>query len=314
MAGPPPLAWFFAAPDRRRHAWRYWIRGTIEGARNGATHYALRLLPVELCSACGAALARWAPRRYRASDSRAREVWRTLHPHASDRAATDGAMRSLWRCIGRTMAEYSVLDRIARRGQVEVVGVERLRAAQATGQPMLIAGLHLGNWELIGPMLGRLGCPVTVIYLVPENRIEHRMVVRVRQRCGVGLIPGLAIHTRKAVRVLESGNTLLLYIDEATRGRVHAPLFGRQVRAAGNISYAARLAVSTGAILLPVYCQRLGDAARFRLTFLRPVALQKDGSDAALLANIGATNAAIEPVIAANLDQWFYALDFTFDA
>ena len=314
MADAPPLAWLLGAGDRRRRAWAYWVRDTLVGARNAATHHALRLLPIDACSACGAALARWAPRRYGASDARARGLWRALRHNAADGAAADGAMRYLWRNIGRTMAEYSVLDRIAREGRVEVERIELLRSAQASGRPLIVAGLHLGNWELIGPMLGRLGSPVTVIYLVPPNRIEHRLAVRVRERCGMGLIPGVAAHTREAVRVLERGGTLLLYIDELARGRVHAPLFGRAARPTGNISYAARMAVSAGAVLLPAYCVRLGDAARFRLGFLPPVVLQDGAGDPALAANVGAINAAIEPVVAAHLDQWFYALDFQFDA
>lgn len=79
------------------------------------------------------------------------------------------------------------------------------------------------------------------------------------------------------------------------------------------MAYVARLAVMTGAEIIPAYCVRLGDRARFKVTFLPPVALVRERSQAALMTNIAAINGVIEPIVREHLDQWYYTLDFEFE-
>lgn len=100
-------------------------------------------------------------------------------------------------------------------------------------------------------------------------------------------------------------------MDELIRGRVQAPAFGRPLRDEGNIAYVARLAALTGAYVMPVHSRRLGERAHFELVFLPEIPIPQDAD---VMDNIAAINAVIEPVVAAHLDQWFYALDFRFDS
>ena len=37
------------------------------------------------------------------------------------------------------------------------------------GQPTIVFGLHLGNWELMGPTLVLSGYPTSTTYLEPDN-------------------------------------------------------------------------------------------------------------------------------------------------
>jgi KDO2-lipid IV(A) lauroyltransferase len=176
----------------------------------------------------------------------------------------------------------------------------------------MVTCVHLGNWELIVPIGLKLGLQLSGIYLVPDNPFEHGIVIKVRRRAGLReAIPGHLLNTRRAVRALRQGPGLALFIDELTEGRVQAPAFGRPIKAEGNISYAVRLAQMTDAVIIPGYCRRLNDSAHFHYTFLPPIAFAQGGSkEEDLLANVAALNAAIEPVIRDNLDQWFYGLDY----
>ncbi len=79
------------------------------------------------------------------------------------------------------------------------------------------------------------------------------------------------------------------------------------------MAYVARLAAQTGAEIIPAYCVRLDDSAHFRVHFLPPVQLAREGAPGELMNNVAAINAIIEPIIRAHLDQWFYALDFEFE-
>jgi KDO2-lipid IV(A) lauroyltransferase len=273
-------------------------------------------MPIDYCSGIGAAIAHISRYCYRESEQRARTAWITLRPKESDRASVDVAMTRLWKCVSRTMAEFAVLDRLWANGRITVEGVEHLDRARAQKRPRLVAALHLGNWEVIPVTLIALGHAGAGagIYLPPENRIEHQIALEVRTRLGAKLVAAGSHTVREAIRTLKQQDGLfVMFIDEFIRGRVHAPAFGRRLRAEGNIAYAVRLAVMTGAVIIPAYCERLGDAARFKVTFLPPLDFtQTAEKDVDLLQNIAKLDAIIAPIIRDHLDQWYYVLDFDF--
>ena len=71
----------------------------------------------------------------------------------------------------------------------------------------------------------------------------------------------------------------------------------------------------TGAAVIPAYCLRIDDSARFKVQFLPPLALAATGDrNADIAENMKRLDAAIAPVIQAHLDQWYFALDFEFDS
>lgn len=177
----PPLRWLFAGRDRRRVAFRYWIRDIAMGLLNTGAHKFLRLLPTDVCSTIGALLGRLSRFRYPESDARARRLYAALHPDFSP-SQIDRCMRRLWAGVGRTMAEYSVLDRLWPEGRIRVEGIEHVTAARQTDRPVIIAALHLGNWEAIGPTIINNGFTGSVLYEVPENRFDQRIALEVRRR------------------------------------------------------------------------------------------------------------------------------------
>lgn len=294
---------------------RSWFAGTFHSARGlvkYGVHHGLRLLPIDWCSHVGMLGAKTAPRRYPDSDRRARKVFKRLRPEAADPGWLDAAMDRLWRNIGRTMAEYSVLDRLWGAGRIAVEGVEHFDAAKATGRPRIIVGLHLGNWEVIGPALIETGHPVNVVYLRPDNEFEHQIVRKVRFRYGVRLVTPTPNSPREALRILQKNEEAFgIYVDELARDRVHGPAFGRPLRNMGNIAYVARLALMTGAMVLPIYAVRIGDRAQFKVSFLPPLEMANTGDrDADIMTNIARIDALIDPIVKAHLDQWYYVLDF----
>jgi len=298
----------------RQRAIRYWLRDPSVGILNIGIHYGLRLLPIDTCSAVGAALGAFAKYRFPESDARARKLWTRLRPGESDQATADAAVRRLWRNVGRTMAEFSVLDRLWSDGRIAIAGKDNLDAAMASGRPFIVTGLHLGNWEVVGLVMLALRIPGVSVSMPPDNRFDVFIANRARDRIGGGYLlvdsrSGFAI-----AKVLRSGRNVLLYIDELARGRVWAPAFGRAQRRQGNIAYAVRLARMTNALIVPAYSVRVGEQARFKMTLLPPLDLIKtDDEDADVMANIATIDRLIDPVIRAHLDQWFFGLDFEFE-
>jgi KDO2-lipid IV(A) lauroyltransferase len=313
---PPPLRWLFGDANQRRTARRYWLRDPIVGAAELTLHYAMRAMPIDVCSYSGAAITYFTRRLYPKSEARARKLWAALRPEEADARAVDAAMDRLWRNVGRTMHEYSVIDRLWAAGRIEVSGIERLHEARDQGKPILVAPVHLGNWEIIlvtGIACGHCG---SGIYEPPQNRFEHRIANRVRARYGARFVAAGPHSAREAVRELRSRRgPFIVYVDEFIRGRVQAPSFGRPLRKDANIAYAVRLAALTGAALIPAYCLRIDDSARFKVQFLPPVPLAEGGDrEADIAENMKRLDTAIAPVIQAHLDQWYFALDFGSDS
>ena len=310
------------AADRRnrlRQFAQYWLLDPAIGLLNTTIHESLRLLSIDRCSAFGAAISSFSAKRYPESDARARRNWRRLRPDKADPASTDAAMTRLWRSVSRTMCEFSVLHRLWPEGRVAVDGVEHLEAVRRAGKPMIIAGLHLGNWETIPAAGIALGYPGSGFYWPLENRFDTRIAVRARERYGAVLFPASPNAMRPAMRAAIAALTanngpFVVFIDECIDDHVYAPAFGRPLKAQGNIANVAWLAWTTGAEVLPAYCLRLNDSARFKITVLPPVDLARGGErNRDLLTNIARINEVIEPVVQAHLDQWYYALDLELD-
>jgi KDO2-lipid IV(A) lauroyltransferase len=120
VAKAPPLHWLLGNVEQRRIARRYWLRDPVVGTAELALHILMRLLPIDACSASGAALTRLTRHIYPASEARARKAWSMLRPEESDPASIDAAMDRLWCNVGRTMHEYSILDRRWAAGRIEV--------------------------------------------------------------------------------------------------------------------------------------------------------------------------------------------------
>ena len=292
---------------------RYWLRDPLLGFLNLALTRGLRQLPLDWVSAIGGFLGVANQRyRYQAQTDRAQRAYLKLSPAGASVGEAEAAVERLYNHVGRAMLEFAVLDRLWPEGRIAVAGAEHLIAARQAGEPVIIMGLHLGNWETIGPSMIGLGIGFHAIYQPQRNRFDDRIARRARERYGAILLrPGIAA-TRAAHRHLaQARGVLLIYGDDERRGYVNAPLFGREVRPRANILNVVRFAWASGATVIPAYALRLG-GARFRVTYLPPVALAPPGNDhaAALAENVARLDRMMTPLVRAHLDQWYMLLDY----
>ena len=311
-----PSPWHLASGSRARRAaaFKYWAVDPLVGGFKVGTHWLLGVLPVGVGSGLGKTLGLLSAHGYKPSEARARRLWARLHPEAADETSTGAAMKRLWANVGRTVAEIALLERIWDEGRVEVTGLEHLATERAAGRPVIVAGLHLGNWEVMSIVGVKNGFHGASLALPLPNRFEQRLIGRLRERFGGRMVHATNSSGRAIVDEIVHRGPLVIYIDDHARGRVHAPAFGRPLRATGNIAYVPRLARMTGASVLLAYCIRQGDAARFKMSMSPPIPLKTDGeAKSDLRHNIELLNDLIEPIIAAHADQWFYALDLDLD-
>jgi Kdo2-lipid IVA lauroyltransferase/acyltransferase len=296
----------------RLRAWRrYWIRDPLFGALDFAIHYGCRWLPIDWCSAIGGFLGTLNGRyRYKSERERARGSYLALS--GANAGDADSAVMRLFANVGRTMLEFSLLDRLWAAGRIMVVGAEHLQSARAAGKPVIMMGVHLGNWEVIGPTIVALGFRGSKgFYQPPRNRFEHRIAVAARKRYGaIMLRQGIAGARGARRHLVDERGILLVYVDEERSGCVQAPTFGRPIPERANLLNVVRLAWASEAVVIPVYVERL-EGCRFRITCLPVVELAPEGENppAALVDNVGRLDRIIAQLILARLDQWYMLLE-----
>ena len=312
----PDLAALRAGPASRR-AWRkYWITDPLYGGLDHLLHAAMPLMGVDGASTFGAALARRSiPRHHPDWLERADAALASLRPELDVAARTDIIDRR-HAAIGRVMAEFPVLRRMAEQDRIAVEGAARLNDALADDAPVILAALHLGNWEvsMLPSVLRRLAGlqapmrPVHVIYQPPRSRFRHRLAVRARERSGATLLPPGRPAGMAAMQVLRARGIVWMALDDYRDRQVNGPLFGRAAGRRGNLGVAVRLAAATGARIVPLYVVR-ENGANFTLhvgpepddwPHRRQAARAGD-----LAPAVAALNARVERPVLDHLDQWF---------
>jgi lauroyl/myristoyl acyltransferase len=139
----------------------------------------------------------------------------------------------------------------------EVIGVEHLEKAHASGRGMVMALPHSGNWDAAGVwFVDYLGGPFMTVAerLKPESL--YRRFLEYRESLGFRVVP-LTGGPRPSTEVLrdwlrEGGVACLLVDRNLGAGGVPVSFLGRPATMPGG---AALLAAQTGAALVPCVCQ-----------------------------------------------------------
>jgi KDO2-lipid IV(A) lauroyltransferase len=277
-----------------------------------ALHHAMSAMPASLCSALGARLAPLMGRKANpAAHAHATALFAAVRPDwGRDAATLEAAVDRLWDCTGRTYAEFAISHRLIRSGRVAFAGIEHLDQALAGGRPVIALFLHTGNWEVSFMQLafhapGR----AALIFDPPKQAARAAIALNVRRQAPFELFPmGRMVWRRALTQLQRPGGVLITAADEAVNGEIGAPFLGRVPRSDGNLGKVARLALRTGALVVPFYNER-HPGPRFTTHLLAPLNFAGTADDeAAVAAAVAQLNAVMTPPILRLLDQWYMAL------
>jgi KDO2-lipid IV(A) lauroyltransferase len=287
--------------------------------RDLALHYGLRAMPTEACSALGARLGRGMGRRgHPVAAARALTLLGQLRPDL-DAAALEAANVRLWENVGRTFAEFSVLHRMLPEGRSVLSDPSLLDALYADSRPLILCFVHLGNWEVLGAQIfthPRIpsGRPCVALVEAPANRAQAFIAMHQRRTLPVDLLPmAPRVWHRIGETLRRPGGIAWLAADEAANKRVYGPHFGRRPRTDGNLGKIVRLAAATGALVLPMWSERLTGAS-FVSRLGQPLEIPRGRlSPEALHAEVARLDAVFAPVVRERIDQWYMATEFRFE-
>jgi KDO2-lipid IV(A) lauroyltransferase len=182
--------------------------------------------------------------------------------------------------LGRMVAELAHLTRLTdddlRRMVVfenEAWWAENVGAPRDTGG--LILSGHFGNWELLVFAHGMRGFPVSMVHRAIANPLVDRWLNTLRARAGTRLVRKR--HAAGGVlKALHDHELLVLPFDQnSTRGLgVFVDFFGKPASTNSGI---ARLALRSGAPVVPVFIVREGRSARHRVHVLPIMYVRRTG-------------------------------------
>ena len=219
-------------------------------------------------------------------------------------------VRAVWDNLGRTIAELAHLPDFTRTAtgpgweltDTEAV-VESLRE---TGAQALFFSGHFGNWEMILPIAGQLGIPLSGIYRAASNQRVDAIIQAIRQQAlgpNSGMFAKGARGARAALLHLQQGGSLGLLVDQKMNDGIAVPFFATPAMTAPALAQFAR---RYDCMIIPARVDRLGPA-RFRMVVEPPLAVPLTGDrQADLYAITLAVNATLERWIRADPKSWLW--------
>jgi KDO2-lipid IV(A) lauroyltransferase len=219
-------------------------------------------------------------------------------------------LRASCRNLGRLAAEFCHLPQLTADELPHLVTFadraawERdLEQAGRTGGIILTG--HFGNWELLAYAHGLLGHPIALVHRPMRNKVFNEAINAVRTKVGTHTIEKRAA-AKEALRVLKEHGILVVPADQnqVFSFGVFVDFFGL---AACTTPGPARLAMLTGAPIVPVFLVREGESGRHRLEILPEIELVSTGDRAAdIRTNTQRCTAVIEDMIRRYPEQWIW--------
>lgn len=212
-------------------------------------------------------------------------------------------------CVNIAKGHYE-LFRVSRltpeqiRRIVRIEGFENFEAASQAGRGVIVVSAHLGNIDIVAQAPLAYGIPIMgpVMHVQPERLFRYTR--KLRESHGMRLIPidGPLI---QVVRALKRGELVGLPIDRVTGDSARAvDLFGAPTCLPDG---PLRLALRTGAAVLPAFAERLPDDT-FVIHVEPPLDIRNTGDlEADIACAMEQATRIMERHIARNPGQWLNA-------
>ena len=217
------------------------------------------------------------------------------------RGETEAIVRGMYLNLGRSAAELLALDRVAAR--LEIEGMAHLQTALHAGNGAILVTAHLGNWEVLVRAASVAGRPVHVL-----TKRMHRgwaeAAWRALRRDGAHLLHERG-SGRRVLEALARGEVIALVLDQhdTSPQALRAAFLGRL--AATNTGL-ARVALASGALVVPVFTHRRADGEH-HVAFEAPLDVPAAGRRSARVdALTRACLDTIEAAIRRHPDQWLW--------
>ncbi|MBL8555138.1 MAG: lysophospholipid acyltransferase family protein [Phenylobacterium sp.] len=288
----------------RNHSYVTELVWMLEAALFDAFRALARLFPIDYVSNSGA----WLCRRLGPLTTAHRVAERNIRiafPHLTD-AEVKTLLQEQWTELGRSLAEFAILDRVvADESRLAIEGEALLGAIAAGERPVVFISGHFSNFEMMAAAMVRCGVRVQVTYRAMNNPRMDERVRRTRFSYGVRMFAPKGLEgARELMRAIGRGESVALLNDQKFNGGVEVPFFGvPAMTAPGPSTFALRFGIP----IQPLSVQRTGPGARFRVVVHEQMVLEATGDrDADIHEGVRRITAFIEDRVRARPAEWFW--------
>ncbi len=182
----------------------------------------------------------------------------------------------------------------------QIEGIEHVEAALKKGKGVLLLGAHYTTLEIGGRVTMQFFEQVIPTYKPARNKLFNAMMVNSRTRIHGDLLT--SHNLRELLKGLKR-NKILWYAPDQDLGRpgsVFAPFMGIPT---ATLTATARIAKSSGAAILPWYCERLANHKGYKIIIGKAFEKFPSGND---IADATTINQSIERFVNRVPEQYFW--------
>jgi len=223
-------------------------------------------------------------------------------------AQREATIRAMVRSLGWMAAEFARMPRYTRKNIEEIIaldGHENFLEGQRRGQGVLFLTAHMGAWELSSYAHAVYGYPLHYMARPLDNARLDGLVNRYR-----GLSGNAPIFKNEAarlmLRILKEAGTVGILADQNTMREegVFVDFFGVPACTTTGI---ARVALHTGAAVVPGYAVWDESLKKYRLRFEPPLELVRTGdAERDIVENTERFAKVTEEIIRKYPEQWVW--------
>jgi Kdo2-lipid IVA lauroyltransferase/acyltransferase len=215
--------------------------------------------------------------------------------------------RNTYRHLGISALEFFKLARMTPlqiSSRVHPHGMQHFEAASARGKGVIIVTAHFGNFDLLACSQAAKGIKLGIVSRDLHATGSNRFWMETRARSGLEIFPDERV-ARQILRWLKAGNALGLTVDQRTgpeREGILSEFMGADV---WTTTAPAKLAIHTGATLLPVRIERRDDG-NHDLLVEPPIATKTSTGDSSVASITAEMNRIVGNWVARKPDHWLW--------
>lgn len=227
---------------------------------------------------------------------------------ALDRAGRVAILRSEYRNLGWLLAEFCQMSKYTpenTRAFLRYEGLQHYLDARDAGRGVLVLTGHLGAWELSSFYHSLMGHPMSMVIRRLDNELVDRLVNSIRCLHG-----NKVVHkddfARGLISAMRNGETVGILMDTnmTPPQGLFVDFFGTPACTASGM---ARVALKTGAVVLPGFLLWEDSTESYALHFGEPLELVRTGdNDADIVANTALFTKVLEDCIRRHPGQWLW--------
>lgn len=181
------------------------------------------------------------------------------------------SVREVFRNFGKYLADFftqtKFLDNDFIAKHVHLQNTEHLNNVLNEHKGCIIISAHLGNWELAGAVLSKLGYPISIVALPHQNKRVNQFFNEQREFFGSTIIPTNSAIRRCMEHLKDNRIVAILAERDFTQHGMRMNFLGKPTLIPKG---AALFALKTGAPILPTFFIRASNGA-YEIKFFEPI-------------------------------------------